>query len=457
MDVAVVLFTRDLRVDDHPALAEACRSAERVLPLFVLDKAILNSRYAAPNRLAFLLESLHDLRRALRRLGGDLVVRRGDPVDVTAALVDETGAAVVFDSADVTALAAARERRLDRVARRQRFEVRHLAGVTVVPPGELVPAGGDHFKVFTPYWQAWRRHPWRPEERPPPRVELPDGVQPGIIPELRELTEGRPSPRRPEGGAEAGHERLRAWRDRARGLAGLAEAHDLLADDVTSRLSPYLHFGCLSPLSVARDANGRAAGSALVRQLCWRDFHHQVTAAYNAIARRDYRSRGDRWRWGRDAEADFDVWREGRTGYPIVDAAMRQLRQEGWLPNRARLVVASFLVKDLYIDWRLGADHFLHWLVDGDIANNSGNWQWVAGTGNDTRPHRVFNPTRQAERFDPDGDYVRRYVPQLASIEGRAIHQPWRLGPLERLAIDYPEPVIAHDDAMARFRRRRRV
>ena len=182
-----------------------------------------------------------------------------------------------------------------------------------------------------------------------------------------------------------------------------------------------------------------------------------MTAAFPAIGRRDYRPRDDQWRTGVEVEDELAAWTQGRTGYPIVDAGMRQLLEEGWMHNRARLVTASFLVKDLYIDWRLGAGHFLDWLVDGDVANNSGNWQWVAGTGNDTRPHRVFNPIRQAERFDPDGDYVRRYVPELASIDGKAVHEPWNLGPLERLTIDYPEPIVDHGEAVGRFRQRRRA
>ncbi len=213
--------------------------------------------------------------------------------------------------------------------------------------------------------------------------------------------------------------------------------------------SPYLHFGCVSPLELALRLGDREGGEAFVRQLCWRDFHHQVTASFGAIATDEYRPRGDRWR---RRTADLDAWKEGRTGYPIVDAGMRQLRREGWMHNRARLITASFLTKDLYVDWRLGAGHFMRWLVDGDVANNSGNWQWVAGTGNDTRPHRVFNPLRQAERFDPSGDYVRRYVPELASVAGPAVHRPWMLPATQRAALDYPEPIVDHDEAVARFR-----
>jgi len=183
--------------------------------------------------------------------------------------------------------------------------------------------------------------------------------------------------------------------------------------------------------------SGRAPG--LIRQLAWRDFLHQVTAAFPAIATTDYRPRPTGWRRDDDALA---AWRSGRTGIPIVDAGMRQLLAEGWMHNRARLITASFLTKTLGLDWRHGAAHFFRWLVDGDIANNAGNWQWAAGTGNDTRPNRVLNPIRQAHRFDADGEYVRRHVPELAAVPGRAVHEPWRLSKAERAGLDYPAPLL---------------
>jgi deoxyribodipyrimidine photo-lyase len=281
-------------------------------------------------------------------------------------------------------------------------------------------------------------------------VPAPNALRAGRLPSLAALVDGTPSPDRPEGGETAGRALLRSWGPA--GLAQYADTHDDLAADDTSRVSAYLHFGCVSPLELATRFADRDGGEEFVRQLCWRDFYHQVTASFGAIATEDYRPRGDRWR---RRSTDLDAWKEGRTGYPIVDAGMRQLRREGWMHNRARLITASFLTKDLYIDWRLGAAHFMHWLVDGDVANNSGNWQWVAGTGNDTRPHRVFNPLRQAERFDPSGDYVRRYVPELASVAGPAVHRPWRLPAEQRTALDYPEPIVEHDEAVARFRKAR--
>jgi deoxyribodipyrimidine photo-lyase len=238
-----------------------------------------------------------------------------------------------------------------------------------------------------------------------------------------------------------------------RGLATYAERRGLPAADASSRLSPYLHFGCISPLELVAEASARPGGEPFVRQLCWRDFYADLLHARPELSRLDLRPRGDDWHAGGELLA---AWREGRTGYPMVDAGMRQLAREGWMHNRARLVTASFLCKHLYVDWRAGAAHFFALLVDGDVANNVGNWQWVAGTGVDMRPHRVYNPTLQAVRHDPAGDYVRRHVPELAHIPGAAIHEPWRLSET-LLAPDYPAPVVEHRQAVERFRAARRA
>jgi deoxyribodipyrimidine photo-lyase len=416
----VVLFTRDLRVHDHPALAEAAAVSERVVPLFVLDDSLLASACARPNRVQFLLESLGDLDESLRALGGRLVVRRGDPAREAVAVARASGAHAVFASADVSAFAQRRARRLAEGCAAHGIEHRAFPGVTVVAPGALLPSGGDHFRIFTPYWNRWRAVPLRARVPKPRRLVLPSGLAAGVLPRRRDLVRGATSPDLMPGGETRARIRLVTWC--RRDVTRSAEHHDTPAAEGTSRLSPYLHFGCLSPLEVGSRCPTSAAGEAFLRQLCWRDFHHQVTAAFPAIAHRDYRPRGRRWR--DDAEL-LAAWKAGRTGYPIIDAGMRQLAAQGWMHNRARLLTASFLVKDLGLDWRLGARHFLDLLVDGDIANNSGNWQWVAGTGNDTRPNRTFNPVRQALRFDPDGTYVRRWVPELASVPGPRVHIPW--------------------------------
>jgi deoxyribodipyrimidine photo-lyase len=431
-----VLFTRDLRVHDHPALAAAAAGFERLVPLFVFDEHLLRSGFVRPNRASFLLAALADLDRSLRVLGGRLILRRGDVVGQVLAVARVTGARVVCASADVSGYAQRRQDRLAAACGESGIELRLFPGVTVAPAGTITPGGGDHFRVFTPYWRRWRSTPLRPLAGRPSRVSVPRDVSSADRPALRELVDGVPSPDLVPGGESAARARLHAWM--RLGVARYQERHDDLAVDGTSHLSPYLHAGCLSPVELAHRCLGRAEAEAFLRQLCWRDFHHQVTAAFPAIARREYRPRGRRWI--RD-DAQLARWKEGRTGYPLVDAGMRQLRREGFMHNRARLVTASFLVKSLGLDWRLGAAHFLDLLVDGDIANNSGNWQWVAGTGNDTRPNRVFNPIRQAERFDPEGAYVRRWVPELAALDPRSIHRPWQVDPHIRRGIDYPAPI----------------
>ncbi|MEV6815517.1 deoxyribodipyrimidine photo-lyase [Micromonospora sp. NPDC051296] len=423
---AVVLFTRDLRVHDHPALATSCAAFDRVVPLYVLDPALAG---LSPNRTRFLHQCLAALRAELRGLGGDLVLRHGDPVAETIRLAGEVGAEGVALSADVSRYAERRARRLRAECERHRLHLRFFPGLTVVEPGEVTPGGGDHYRVFGPYHRAWSGQRWRDELAAPSRVVLPDRVPVGRLPALP----AGDSPDAVVGGEVAARRRLDRWLPTLRHYDDL---HDDLAGDGTSRLSPYLRFGCLSPLTVANRAGDR--GSPFVRQVCWRDFYHQVTAAFPDVSSKAYRrGAADHWRYDADA---LSGWAEGRTGVPIVDAGMRQLRAQGWLHNRARLITAGYLTKTLGLDWRDGLAVYFRWLLDGDVANNSGNWQWVAGTGNDTKPYRGFNPIRQAERYDPDGGYVRRWVPELAAVAGKAVHQPWRLPDAVRRTLDYPPP-----------------
>jgi deoxyribodipyrimidine photo-lyase len=449
VSTAIVLFNRDLRLRDNPALAAAAK-AERTVPLFVFDERLLGSRFAAPNRVAFMLEALRDLDSSLRRTGGRLYVRRGDPVAEAIAVARECGATELHAAADWSAYARRREERLRRACERERIALHLHPGTTIVSPGTVTPTGGDHFKVFTPFHRAWDDVPLRPRAGTPRRLVLPSRLAARRLPAIASLLSGSPSPRRAKGGESEGRLLMRAFlRD---GLAGYEAHHDDLPGDATSALSPYLRFGCVSALELLNEARSRPGGGAYARQLCWRDFHHQVLAAFPALPRRDYRPRGDRWSRSQRA---FAAWREGRTGYPIVDAAMRQLLDEGRMHNRARMIAASFLTKDLYLDWRWGANHFWDLLCDGEIANNAGNWQWVAGTGNDTRPNRVFNPLRQAHRFDPDGEYVRRYLPELEAVDGPAVHEPWRLSAGVRRDLGYPAPIVDHDEAAAAFQAKR--
>lgn len=434
---AVVWFTRDLRVHDQPALAHAAGAFASVLPVFVLDDRILPTAGA---RGAGLHDALSALRAALRQLGGDLVVRRGDPVRTVVGLARAVDAAAVVFGRDVSGYAKARERRLVAALAAERRDAVGVDAVTVVPPGSLAPAGGDHYKVFTPYWRAWSSAPWQAVADVPASICLPPGVEPGAIPDLRDLGLRAGPAGAPAGGEAAARERM--GRFLSFGLAGYESAQADLAGAATSRLSADLHLGCLSARELA--AAARAAGDRLaapapaveayLRQLCWRDFFAQVLRARSDAARVDYRPRRAPWR---EDDGALEAWRAGRTGVPLVDAALRQLAAEGDVPNRARLVAASFLTRQLGIHWRHGAAYFADLLRDADVASNAGNWQWAAGTGNDPRPNRTLDPTRQARRLDPDGRYVRRHVPELAELAGRLVHEPWRA--TGRLA--YPPPI----------------
>lgn len=426
----IVLFTQDLRPHDHPALSAALRAPGPVVPLFVLEPGLLAR--AARNRRAYLGEALADLRSALRERGGDLLLRRGDTATEVGRLARETGARTVHLSAGVSRFAS---RRLDAL-HATGLEVCAHPGLTVVPPGDVTPASGDHYKVFTPYWRAWEAARWREVLPAPERLELPEGLEPGDPLDADDSAgAGSLAPERQTGGWTRARARLRSWTDG--GLADYGDRNDDLPGAATSRLSADLRFGCLSPLEVATAARDLPGGDAYVRQLAWRDFHHQVTAAFPWINTRDYRARDREWRHDPDALA---AWKEGRTGVPIVDAGMRQLLREGFMHNRTRMITAAFLTRTLRVHWREGGAHFDAHLTDGDVANEYGNWQWTAGTGNDTRPNRAFNPSRQARRFDPEGVYVRRHVPELAELSGARAHRPWNEGDGEGVE-GYPAPI----------------
>ncbi|MFJ1750413.1 cryptochrome/photolyase family protein [Streptomyces sp. NPDC088116] len=452
MSVAVVLFTSDLRVHDQPVLRAALSGADEVIPLFVRDTGVTAAGFDAPNRLAFLADCLAALDAGLRERDGRLVIRTGEVCEQVRRVVRESGAQEVHVAAGVSWYAVHREERLrTELAGVGCALVAHDAVVTVVPPGQITPSGKDHFAVFTPYFRRWEETGRRAVMTAPRTVRVP-AVDSEPLPE-RAAVKGV-SPGLAEGGEEVARKRLSSWL--GGGIESYEDRHDDLPGDATSRLSPYLHFGCLSPVELAHRAD-RARGvgpAAFLRQLAWRDFHHQVLAARPLSAWSDYRTRGDRWRTD---EKEIAAWREGRTGYPVVDAAMRQLLHEGWMHNRGRLLVASFLTKTLYVDWRVGARHFLDLLVDGDLANNQLNWQWTAGTGTDTRPNRVLNPLAQARRFDPRGDYVRRWVPELAGLKGPDVHQPWKLPDTDRARLDYPHPIVDLDEGRDRFARARGV
>jgi deoxyribodipyrimidine photo-lyase len=445
---AVVLFTRDLRVHDQPALAAACHRADRVVPLFVFDDAILASRYASANRVQHLLDALADLRGNLRSRGGELILRRGDVLEQVGAVCTEVAADELHVSADVSAYAHRREEGLRRLAREHGMTLHRHPGITLVEPGAIAPSSGDHFKVFTPYWRRWSDAHHREPEPAPSRVPTPQHLEAGALPGLHELVEGTTAPDLLPGGETPARERMAWW------LAGPIDDYDTgrndLAADATSKLSPHLHLGSLSVAELAARLDRRRPGhETFLQELCWRDFNHQLLAARPDLPRTDFRTQGDVWR---DEEDAVVAWKEGRTGYPVVDAGMRQLLREGWMHNRARMIVASFLTKHLHVDWRVGAWHFMDHLVDGDLANNFSQWQWSAGTGTDSRPNRMFNPVTQSQRYDPTGAYIRRYVEELADVDDAHLHAPWEAaGSLFDASAAYPPPLVDHREARERF------
>jgi deoxyribodipyrimidine photo-lyase len=439
---AIVWFRRDLRVRDNPALRAALAAHDEVVTVFCLDDRLLHGRHASGSRTQFMLECLADLDASLRERGGGLVVRHGPPERELAALAREVEATELHFTADVSPFARDRGRRVADTG----LELHAHPGLNVV---EDV---GKPYRVFTPYHRAWSAEPRR-DVLGAPR-ELPAvPVAPGRIPTLASLGLSSEVQDPLPGGETAGRERLRRFLERD--VAGYADRHDALGADRTSRLSPYLHFGCVSAREVEARLPPGEGPDAFRRQLCWRDFHHHVLLHSPANARSEFQARyRGTIRWSR-APRRFEAWCEGRTGYPLVDAAMRQLLREGWMHNRARLVAGSFLTKHLGIDWRWGERHFMRLLIDGDQANNNGNWQWIASVGTDPAPvyRRIYNPARQMDAYDPDGAYVRRYLPELARVPHEFLSEPWRMPEdVQRAAgcvigRDYPEPIVDHAEA----------
>ena len=446
MGTSVLWFRRDLRLGDNPALGAAVEAAAagEVVPLFVLDPRLLGP--SGRPRATFLLGCLSALDEAT---GGRLVVRHGDPVDVVPAVAGEVEASAVSVAADFGPYGRERDEAVEGALERPLVRT---GSPYVVDPGTITRDGGGPYKVFTPFYRSWRDRAAAaaPVDRRAGGVRWAAGVRSDGIPaEPRGETA-----RLPPAGEAAALGRLEEFR---RELADYGRHRDRPDLDATSRLSPYLRFGCLHPRTVLAGL-GRSAGAEKFRaELAWREFYADVLWHRPSTARESLQEAMAAMAVddGPDADDRFEAWAAGRTGYPFVDAGMRQLQAEAWMPNRVRMVVASFLVKDLHLDWTRGARWFMRHLVDGDLASNQHNWQWVAGTGTDPVPFfRVFNPVAQGREHDPGGDYVRRWVPELAGIAGPGVHEPWRLDS-GMAPTGYPPPIVDHAaeraEALARY------
>jgi len=438
MPTTVLWLRRDLRLHDHPALLEAARDGAEVVPLFVLDPALLKPSGAA--RTAFLLRSLHALDDDLRAHGGRLVVRRGRPEQVLPKVVRETEATAVHVSEDFGPYGRARDERVAQALAGNDPSVPLVATGSpyAVAPGRVATKSGGHYQVFGPFYRAWAEHGWRGPAESDPAAVAWRTVRSDDLP--REPAAVR-DVRLPDAGEEAAHAAWHEFHDR---IADYPTDRDRPGVDGTSRMSAYLKLGTLHPRTLLADLGHDEGSDTYRRELAWREFYAAVLAARPDSARNYLHPqlKGLPYATGRTLEQRLRAWERGETGYPIVDAGMRQLLAEGWMHNRVRMIVASFLVKDLHVEWTHGARHFMRHLVDGDLASNQHNWQWVAGCGTDAAPFfRIFNPTTQGRKFDPDGAYVRRWVPELADVEGRQVHEPWEL---PEQPTGYPEPIVDH-------------
>ncbi len=446
---SVLWFRRDLRLRDHPALHAAAEDGP-VVTLFVLDPALLEP--AGAPRVAFLYRTLRALDADLRGHGGGLLVRHGDPAEVVPQVVAELGAGSVHVSADFGPYGARRD-----------AAVEHALGGTpltrtgspyAVSPGRIGTKGdpAEAYRVYTPFYRAWKEHGWRdPAAAIAGRVGW-DVSLPGMdVPDDPPLPDGLVLPAAGERAAAT------AWRAyRAGPLAGYPEVRDRPDLDRTSRMSVYLKWGCIHPRTMLADLG--AGDETFAKELAWREFYAHVLHAWPASAREYFLPQLKNMAYARSDTDAFTAWTRGETGYPIVDAGMRQLLGEGWMHNRVRMIVASFLVKDLHVEWQHGARHFMRHLVDGDLASNQHGWQWTAGTGTDAAPfYRVFNPVTQGLKFDPDGVYVRRWIPELRGVEGARAHQPWEL---DGLPAGYPARIVDHQQerlvALERYQALRR-
>ena len=461
MSIAIWWVRRDLRLADNQALAAALGRASHVVPVFVLDSNLLASPTVGSRRLAFLLGGLRQLDADLRARGSRLIVRRGDPEDRLAALMREVGADVVYAEEDHSPYARRRDARVA-----DSVPLGLVGGATALPPWLTVKKDGAPYTVFTPFSRAWKELWDSRAETPlpaPPRIPRPDGVPSARLPIEPALAPDAPFPPG-EAEAQRGLDAFTTGPDAP--VYRYATLRDRLDAQGTSGISPYLRFGMLSArqaivaarqaIASAPDTEARLGAEAWLTELIWREFFAAVMHHFPHVGRESFRDdlRDIRWRNNPD---EFIAWCAGSTGYPVVDAAMRQLKQTGWMHNRARMIAASFLVKDLLVDWRWGERWFLQQLADGDPASNNGGWQWAAGTGTDAAPSfRVFNPITQSATFDPKGEYVRRWVPELARVPDTYVHEPWRMPRKTQrrarcvIGRDYPALIVDH--AMARKR-----
>jgi deoxyribodipyrimidine photo-lyase len=461
-------FRQDLRLHDNAALSAAISSGRPVVPVFLFDDAAPERETPGGASRWWLHQSLSSLASSLRRFGSDLVLRRGAAPDVLSALIADTGATAVHMTRCYEPYAAAIERELSKKLTKIGVELRRFGGGLLVEPENIATREGRPYRVFTPFDKACLSQlstasPVALPRAIPAPQSLPEGdllEDWGLEPSTPDWAGGLRATWIPgEHGAES---RLDSFLDNT--LGDYEKLRDLPGKNGTSRLSPHLHFGEISPrqcwhqtvLAAEMGGQSDSGATAFLRELVWREFSYHLLYHFPALPEAPLRKDFERFPWQDDQEL-LTAWQRGQTGYPIVDAGMRELWHSRWMHNRVRMIVASFLVKDLLIPWQAGAAWFWDTLVDADLANNSASWQWVAGCGADAAPFfRIFNPVTQGRKFDPDGGYVRRWVPELADLPDKFIHEPWSApesvleGAGVVLGRDYPRPIVDHAAARRR-------
>ena len=452
----IVWFRQDLRLADNPALRAALDRAGPVIPLYVHAPDEEGDWPAGGASRVYLHRSLTALDRGLRERGSRLIIRRGKSFDVLRDVIGSTGAGAVFYARRYEPAAVERDVEVEGGLKRDRIEARSVGGALLVEPGELMTQAGEPYKVFTPFWKAMQKlgEPEEPVAAPsqlPGPPSWPDSIDIAALGLLPDRDWDGPIFDYWTPGEAGAADRLARFVDSD--LTRYDEVRNCPADDATSHLSPALHFGELSPRQVwhavrekmrrTRKPQWEDNGWAFLREIAWREFSYQLLYHFPHTADRPLDSRFAEFKWSRSTR-NLAAWRRGETGYPIVDAAMKQLWHIGWMHNRLRMIVASFLVKDLRIHWLEGAGWFWDTLVDADLSNNTMGWQWTAGCGADAAPYfRVFNPVTQGEKFDPGGTFVRRWLPALRDLDDRHIHSPWESGE----PVDYPDPIVDHQQA----------
>ena len=452
MRKTIYWFRRDLRITDNTALSAASRQAEHVVPVYVLGEWKLNHRWTGANRQHFLCGCLAALENDLRTIGGRLVLRQGDPVAELEKLTVETGAEAIFFNRDPDPHGRETEGRLAAMAAGRGIRLVDFKDVCVHERDEVLTAKGEPFRVFTPYAKAWRKASLPSPSPRPKNLATPLEIALLPLPSLKTWGLDGAAREIPEPGEQAARRRL--MRFLSSGLAGYGDARDFPSENSTSRLSQDLRFGLVSIREIFSAVEKRAREfPAAVRdsaekfsgELIWREFYMQVLWHYPEVLEHEFQTKFRGMRWPGKAR-HFELWAAGMTGFPIVDAAMRELDATGFMHNRARMIAAMFLTKDLHLDWRLGETFFMQKLIDGEIASNNGGWQWSAGTGADAAPYfRIQNPWTQTKRHDPDGAYIKSWIPELRDVPPEKLSAP--PDPGTSLAKGYPRPIVDHAEA----------